>query len=141
MVIQITIERIRNRYVWNKRHKPLQRLWHFNNNIYVCCKISTQISVSWPTHNSFVSQIWVATYSFKNANTVCRIFMKFSTGVLNTKSCKREFREHRLDDSHTLHKGVNGFSPYCQYFMTDFSETGYIYPLNTVQQVAKVGVE
>jgi hypothetical protein len=74
--------------------------------------------------------------------------MKFSTGVLNTKSCKREYR---LDDSPTLHKGVNGFSPYCQYFMTDFSETGYIrmyiyiyiyiYPLNTVQQVAKVGVE
>jgi hypothetical protein len=42
--------------------------------------------------------------------TVCRIFMKFSTGVIyNRVSRKGEFRENRITDPYTLLRDVNAF--------------------------------
>jgi hypothetical protein len=61
-----------------------------------------QITVSWPTQNSFVTQISVAIHRLINAKTVCRIYMKLSTWIPYEKVRKGEFNERRLSDSHTF---------------------------------------
>ena len=52
--------------------------------------------------------------------------MKFGIGVLyKNSSNKREFRENRLSDVHTLLTGVMNFYPSFPYLLTDFGEIRY----------------
>lgn len=63
-------------------------------------------------------RLYVCLWSSMSEHTVCRIWMKFGIAVLyKTSSSKREFRENRLSDSHTLRKGENEFLPVLSVFL------------------------